>query len=97
MLKHRVRRMEALLDRCTPPVTAGSGQPPRRLKKPQDLMDLLEEQIRAVGMAPWTGTLQKAQAIGVLAGILRKVMELNTVAGRLEMLEAVLKQRRPDR
>jgi hypothetical protein len=95
MLKHRIRRVEDLLDRCTD--AAGNGKPARQLKTPQDLIDLLEEQIQAVGLAPWTNALQKAQAIGVLAGILRKVMEFNTVSNRVEMLEAVLKQRRIDR
>jgi hypothetical protein len=86
--------MEAMLNRSTSIDSSGSGKPPRRLKTAQDLVDLLEEQIHAVSRAPWTGTLQKAQAIGVLAGILRKVMEFNTVASRVEMLAAVLKHRR---
>jgi hypothetical protein len=96
MLKHRMQRVEAMLNRCTPTDACGNGKPTRRLKTAQDLVDLLEEQIHAVNQAPWTGTLQKAQAIGVLAGILRKVMEFSTVASRVEMLAAVLKHRRSD-
>jgi hypothetical protein len=41
----------------------------------------------------WAGVVQKARAIGYLAGIARKAIETGTLAVRLEMLEAVLRQR----
>jgi hypothetical protein len=91
MIKPRLRRIEAILDRCEEP--AAGRLPPRSLQTAQDVIDLLEEQVEELRAAPWIGALQKAQVIAVLAGIARKAIETGTLAARLELLEAVLKPR----
>lgn len=92
MLKKRIQRMEAVAKRCvradTSCLTAAS-----KIRKPKDLLNLLDEQIDAIRATPWAGPMQKAQAIGVLAGIARKVLDDHTISARIEMLEAVLKAR----
>jgi hypothetical protein len=68
--------------------------PPRRVQTPQDVIDLLQEQVEAVRQESRAGTIEKARAVGYLAGLARKAIETGTLAARLEMLEAVLRQRR---
>jgi len=68
--------------------------PPRRLQTPQDVIDLLQEQVEAVRQESMAGTIEKARALGYLAGLVRKAIETGTLAARLEMLEAVLRQRK---
>jgi hypothetical protein len=88
MIKQRLRRIESILnqgDRPTPPE--------RELQNVQDVIDLLEEQVAAVRAAPWCSTIAKARVIGHLASVARKTMEVGFLAARIEMLEAVLKQR----
>jgi hypothetical protein len=58
---------------------------------------LLQEQVEAIRSQPWAGTLEKARAIGFLAGIGRKAIEAGVVSARLEMLETVLKNRKGER
>lgn len=94
MLKHRLRRLETLVRRGGRSADEQKQSAPRRLQTPQDVIDLLEEQIELVRAAPWVGTLHKARAIGFLAGIARKAIEAGTLAARLELLETVLKQRK---
>jgi hypothetical protein len=94
MIKHRLRRIESFLNHCA---GQGRGQrPPRRLQTVQDLIDLLEEQVEAIRAEPWSGTIDKARAIAYLAGVARKAMEAGILAARVDMLEAVLKQRKAD-
>jgi hypothetical protein len=57
------------------------------------VIELLGEQIEALRGAAWVGTAEKARVIGYLAGVARKALETATLAARIEMLEAVLKQR----
>jgi hypothetical protein len=38
--------------------------------------------------------VQKARAIGYLAGLARKAIETGTLADRLEMLDTILRQRK---
>jgi hypothetical protein len=54
----------------------------------------LEEQVRAVRTAPWTSRLDKARAIAYLADIARRTIEPGILSARIEMLEAVLNQRK---
>ncbi len=58
------------------------------------MIDLLQEQVEALRSERWAGAVQKARAIGYLAGIARKAIETGTLAARLAMLEAVLRQRK---
>jgi hypothetical protein len=90
MLKHRIRRLEAMLNR-----SSGSEKPPpRRLQTAQDVIDLLQEQVEFLRADPWADAVQKARAIGYLAGIARKAMETGTLAARLELLDSILRQRK---
>jgi hypothetical protein len=57
------------------------------------VLDLLQEQIQAVRSEKEAGTLEKARTVGYLAGIALKAIEAGNLAARIEMLEAVLKQR----
>jgi hypothetical protein len=92
MIKQRLRRVEAFLNRCDPPDHTRPS--PRRLQTVQDVVDLLEEQVEAVRTAPWTGRLDKARAIAYLAGVARKTIEAGILSARIEMLETVLNQRK---
>ena len=81
---------------------AGSSQTPGqtlvplpfRLKTAQDVLALIEEQVNAVREEPEAGTLEKARAIGYLAGIALKAVEVADLSARLEAVEQVLKRRR---
>src|SRR5215216_8017707 len=81
---------------------AGSSQTPGqtliplpfRLKTAQDVLALLEEQVNAVREESDAGTLEKARAIGYLAGIALKAVEVADLSGRVEALEQVLKRRK---
>ena len=90
MRKQRIRRLETLVER----LDAAEKPPPRRLQTAQDVIDLLHEQVESLRAERWAGTVQKARAIGYLAGIARKAIETGTLAARLDMLEAVLRQRK---
>ncbi|HTU18562.1 MAG TPA: hypothetical protein VMG10_10920 [Gemmataceae bacterium] len=89
MRKQRLRRLETLVEQ----LDAADKPLPRRLQTAQDVIDLLEEQVEALRAEPWAGVVQKARAIGYLAGLARKAIETGTLAARLEMLEAVLRHR----
>jgi hypothetical protein len=89
------RRTRRAGDACTTPSTTPLPLP-FRLKTAADVVQLLEEQVEAVRVEPEAGTLEKARTIGYLAGIALKAIEAGNLAARLEMLEAVLKQRNGD-
>ena len=92
MIKHRIRRIEALLNRCD---LQGRLQPPSRaLQTVQDVIDLLQEQVEAVRAERWAGTIEKARALAYLAGVARRALEDGTVAARIDVLEQVLNQRK---
>jgi hypothetical protein len=57
------------------------------------VLALLEEQVEAVRSETEANTLEKARVIGYLAGISLKAIEAGNLAGRIEMLEMVLKAR----
>ncbi len=67
---------------------------PFRLKTAQDVLALLEEQVNAVREEPEAGTLEKARAVGYLAGIALKAVEVADLSGRVEALEQVLRRRK---
>ena len=90
MRKQRIRRLETLVEQ----LDTAEKPPPRRLQTAQDVIDLLQEQVEALRAHRWAGAVQKARAIGYLAGIARKAIETGTLAARLDMLEAVLRQRK---
>ena len=92
MSKQRIRRLESLLSYCD--LQARTKPPARQLQTGQDVIDLLQEQVEALRAEPWAGTVDKALAIGYLAGIARRAIETVKVAERLEILEAVLKNRK---
>jgi len=76
---------------CTTPVPL-----PFRLKTAADVLSLLEEQVTAVRADSEAGALEKARAVGYLAGVALKAIEAGNLAARIEMLEGVLKQRNGD-
>jgi hypothetical protein len=90
MLKQPVRRLETLVSQCGPP----EKLPPRRLQTAHDVIDLLQEQVEALRAERWASAVQKARAIGYLAGIARKAIETGIIAERMEILETVLQQRK---
>ena len=81
---------------------AGSGQTPGqtlvplafRLKTARDVLALLEEQINNVREEPDAKILEKARAVGYLAGIALKAVEVADLSGRVEAMERVLKRRK---
>ena len=81
---------------------AGSGQTPGqtllppsfRLKTAQDVLELLQEQINNVRQEPDARTLEKARAVGHLAGIALKAVEVANLSARLEAVEQVLRRRK---
>jgi hypothetical protein len=89
------RRTRRAGDGCTTPGTTPIPLP-FRLKTAADVMQLLEEQVEAVRGEQEAGTLEKARTIGYLAGVALKAIEAGNLAARIEMLEAVLKQRNRD-
>ena len=93
MIDYRIRRMEVLLSRLTAAVRGRAAPPPRRLQTARDVAELLQEQVEAVRAAAGAGAVEKARAIGYLAGVARKAIEAGDLAARVEMLEAVLRQR----
>jgi hypothetical protein len=89
------RRTRRTGDGCTTP---GTTPLPLlfRLKTAADVLQLLEEQVEAVRAEQEAGTLEKARVVGYLAGVALKAIETGNLAARIEMLEAVLKQRNGD-
>ena len=93
MIQFRIRRIEALVNRLAFVLRGTAAPPPKRLQTAQDVMDLIQEQVEAVRAEPSAGALEKARVIGQLAGVARKAIETGELAARLEILEAVLKER----
>lgn len=89
------RRFRRSGDDCTTPCTTPVPLP-FRLKTAADVLALLEEQVEAVRGEQEAGTLEKARTVGYLAGVTLKAIEAGNLAARIEMLEAVLKQRKGD-
>ncbi len=64
-----------------------------RLQTTHDVLDLIETQVGAVLGDPSIDTVARARCIGYLASISLRTIEAGNLAARVEMLEAVLKQR----
>ena len=94
MLGHRIRRIEALVNRLGLDEAERKKLPARRLQTVQDVIDLLEEQVEAIRAAPWAGALAKARAIGHLARVAGMAIADGKMAARIEILETVLKSRK---
>jgi hypothetical protein len=94
MFRYRLRRMEALIRRLSGIGRGGAAPPARRLQTAQDVIDLLQEQVEALRAETSLGSVERARAIGYLAGIARKAIEAGTITERMEILESILRQRR---
>jgi hypothetical protein len=92
MIKSRLRRMEALLNRLAVVMRALPAPPPRQLQTAQDVIDLLQDQVEALRAETWVGPVEKARALGYLAGVARKAIETGDLVVRLEKLEANVKK-----
>lgn len=88
--KHRLARLLGQADPGRPAVATTSV----RVRTPPDVLALLEEQINAVRADRRLGPAAKARVIGRLAAQVVKTIEVTQLAARLEVLEAVLKQRK---
>src|SRR3712207_77858 len=81
---------------------AGGGQTPGqtliplplRVRTAQDVLALIEEQVNAVRDEPEAKTLEKARAVGYLAGIALRAVEVADLSARVEAVERVLRGRR---
>ncbi len=58
------------------------------------MLALLEEQVNAIRNAPEAGALEKARAVGYLASIALKAVEVADLSARVEAVERVLKRRK---
>jgi hypothetical protein len=74
------------------PLRAEQEAPPP-LRTAADVLGLLEQLAAAIRADPWAGAAEKARAAGYLASVALKAIEAGNLADRVEMLEAVLKQR----
>jgi hypothetical protein len=93
MIKNHIRRMEVLVSRLAAALRDGTAPPPRRLQTAQDVIDLLQEQVEALRAETQAGAVEKARALGYLAGIARQAIETGNLAARLEVLEKAQQQR----
>src|SRR2546426_204521 len=94
MLNSRLRQIEALLERIGNARGGAKSPPPRPLQTPQDVIDLLQEQVQAIRMDARVEQLERARVLGYLAGFARRAIETGTLAQRLDLLEAVLLNRK---
>jgi hypothetical protein len=65
-----------------------------RLQTAADVIALIEEQVAAVRDDTTTSTIEKARAIGYLAGVSLRAIEAGNLAARLEALETTLRKRK---
>jgi hypothetical protein len=96
MLKHRLRRVETRLDVLGQLTRRRRALPARQLQTAQDVIDLLQEQVEAIRHESLADPVEKARAVGYLAGQARKAIETSALAERLQALEHVLKRRAGD-
>jgi hypothetical protein len=87
------RRTRRAGDGCTTPCTTPVPLA-FRLQTAADVIDLIEDQVKAVRAEKGAGTLEKARVVGYLAAIALKAIEAGDMAARVEALEAVLKTRK---
>jgi hypothetical protein len=62
------------------------------LRTAQDFVELVQEQIDAVRRDPVARPIEKARCIGTLVGVGLRTLEQRDLTGRIEALEAILKQ-----
>ena len=93
MTKNQIRRMEAIVNRLAAVLRCQTTPQCRQLQTPQDVIDLLQEQVAAIRADTAAGAVEKARAIGYLAGIARQAIETGNLAARLERLEEIQRQR----
>jgi hypothetical protein len=94
MIRDRLRRLEGLFHRLARIRSSEAPLPPRRLQTSRDVIDLLQEQVDMLRTDNASGAIERARAIGYLAGIAGKAIEAATLAERLEILESILQQRK---
>jgi len=81
MHKPRLRRLESLVEILEEQLRRGQRSlPPRQLQTAQDVIHLLQEQVEAVRHEATASIIEKARALGYLAGIARKA-SANPVRG----------------
>ena len=68
-----------------------------RLTKATDVLALLDEQVAAVRQDASLGSVERAKAVGSLAGIALRAIDAGDVAARVEALESILKSRPQER
>lgn len=100
-IRHRLERLS--LDRRLQRTHDGETDPdaipirlPPQLKVAADVLSLLQDQVQAVYEDDRSEPLERACVVCYLAGVALKAIETGNLAARIEMLEAVLKQRRGD-
>jgi hypothetical protein len=95
-IHHRLGRLAS--DRRLVPLSSGpaAALPPVRLRTAADVLALLGQQIDAARNDARAGPVEKARLVGYLAGLGLRAIEVGNLEGRIEMLEAVLKQRQGD-
>jgi hypothetical protein len=94
MFRYRMQRIEGLLHRLASIRSGRAYAQPRPLQSPRDVIDLLQEQVDLLRSDTTSSTVERARAIGYLAGIACKAIETSNLAGRLEILESILKKRK---
>jgi hypothetical protein len=87
----RDRRMQRAEDDRETPVPS-----PCPVRTAADVLAILGEQVAAVRADEHVGAVERARAVGYLTSIALKAIEAGNLAARIEMLEAVLKQRSGD-
>ena len=88
--KRKARVAEPCPTRLTLPVEF-------RAKTAADVLGLLNEQLDTVRQDTSLGSVERAKAIGYLAGIALRAIDAGDVAARLEALESILKSRPKER
>jgi hypothetical protein len=94
MFRYRLRQVEALLQRIAAAQRLMPTPAPRQLQSPQDVIDLIHEQVEAIRLESCAGPLEKARVIGYLANLASRAIELGKLAERLDRLEAGLNNRK---
>ena len=68
-----------------------------RAKTAADVLGLLNEQLDTVRQDASLGSVERAKAVGYLAGIALRAIDAGDVAARVEALESILKSRPKER
>lgn len=67
---------------------------PFRLKTAHDVLALIEESVAAVRVAEDATTLERARAIGYLAGVALRAIETGDLAAQVAIIQAEMQERR---